>query len=270
MAQSYALITGATSGMGYEFARQLAAKHHNIIVVSNQRDRNEEVAAELSAEYGVEAMPLYADLSQVGSAEAIYNHCQSNNVEVDILISNAGMLHFAYLDATSCSTIERFNTLHCTVPMMLCRLFGADMSKRRNGYILIVSSITAWTPYPTMSLYGSTKASLKSFAQSLWYEYHQLGVGVTCIYPGAVDTPLYDLNQKQRKILHRVGLMMHADTVVRRALRRMFNKRRTYIPGFITKIIVLLCKILPAHAILLVMKIPAARRVLDDRKQPQN
>ncbi|MBR2961671.1 MAG: SDR family NAD(P)-dependent oxidoreductase [Alistipes sp.] len=269
MAQSYALITGATSGMGYEFARQLASAHHNIVVVSNQRERNIEVANELTERYGIETLPLYADLTDSGSAEQIYDCCRSHNIEVDILISNAGMLHFAYLNATSCDDIERFVTLHCTVPMKLCRLFAADMVARRRGYIVIMSSMTAWIPYPTMSLYGSTKACLKSFAQSLWYECHQAGVGVTCVFPGAVDTPLYDLSPKRRKVLHRFGLMMRAETVVRRTLRRVFRKRRIYIPGWFTKVAVFFCKIMPAHALLPIMQIPAIRRILDSKQQQQ-
>ncbi len=267
MAQNYALITGATSGMGYEFARQLASAHHNVVIISNQRERNIEVANELAERYGIETLPLYADLTDSGSAQQIYDYCRSQNIEVDMLISNAGMLHFAYLNATSCEEIERYVTLHCTVPMMLCRLFVADMVARRRGNIIIMSSMTAWIPYPTMSLYGSTKACLKSFAQSLWYECHRAGVGVTCVFPGAVDTPLYDLSPKRRKMLHRFGLMMSAETVVRRTLRRALRKRRTYIPGLFTKIIVLLCKLMPAHALLPIMQIPAVRRILDAKQQ---
>ena len=92
-----ALITGASTGIGRRYAEQLAAKGHNILIISNQRELNEEVAAAIEAQYGVRTLPLYADLAQVNSAEQIYDFCQREGLEVDILISNAGILQFGQM-----------------------------------------------------------------------------------------------------------------------------------------------------------------------------
>ena len=261
----YALVTGASSGIGLEYARQLAGAGHNILVVSNRREMNDAVATGIRDRYGVEAVPVYADLSDPDSAEELYCFCRDMGAEVDILVSNAGLLHFARLSSTDSVAIDRIIALHCTTPVKLCRLFSADMCRRGEGHILIMSSATVWMPYPTMSLYGSTKAFLKNFAQSLWYELRGSGVSVTTVLPGAVDTPLYELDERTRRILRGFGVMMSARKLAETGLRAMFRRRRTCIPGVFTKIVVLLCRMLPARALLPVLRLPFVRRLLESR-----
>lgn len=258
----YALITGASSGIGLEYARQLASTGHNVIIVSNCDDDNRRVAAEIATEYSVSALPLYADLSQDGAAESIHDWVTGQGLTVDILINNAGMLLFSTLEHTDPAKLNRIIALHCTTPTQLCRLFGCDMKNRRSGHILIMSSITAWTPYPTISHYGATKAYLRSFGQSLWYELRDYGVSVTTVFPSAVDTPLYSLEAKTRRILTRTGLMMSAPKLARLGLKAMFRRRRRCIPGFATKLEYLICSLLPAHALLPLLHIPPVKRLL--------
>lgn len=258
----FALITGSSSGIGEQYAHQLAQKGYNIIVVSNRQDENCRVAKSLAKSYGVTAYPLYADLSKADAAETLYAATKAIG-EVEILVSNAGVLHFGKFENTTEQYIDFITALHYTTPMKLCRLFAADMAQRGGGKILIVSSMTAWTPFPTMSLYGSTKAALKSFAQSLWYEMRDRGVSVTTVFPGAVDTPLYNLDKNKRALFRSLGIMMSPEKLARKALRAMFAGRRVCIPGLFTKFAVAVCYILPAHALLPVVKIPAIRRILD-------
>ena len=114
-----------------------------------------------------------------------------------------------------------------------------------------------------MSLYGSTKVALKSFAQSLWYEMRRDGVSVTTVYPGAVDTPLYNLEEKHRKWLRAVGFMMRPEKMARAGIRALERGRRAVVPGLFTKVAVAACWLLPAHGLLPVLKIPAIKRVLE-------
>ena len=258
----FTLITGASSGIGLCYAEQFAAKGENIIVVSNQRERNEEVAADIKQRFGVEAVALYADLSQADSAEQIYEWCKEQGYEVSTLVSNAGILQFGMFLHTKPSMAEFITNLHCVTPSKLCRLFGADMCSRGEGRILIMSSMTAWTPYITVSYYAATKAYLKSFAQSLWYEFRPHGVTVTTVYPGAVDTPLYSLEEKHRKWLRAIGFMMRPERMAKAGIRALERGRREVIPGLFTKVAVFACWLLPAHAILPILKIPAVKRLL--------
>ena len=259
----FTLITGASSGIGLCYAEQFAAKGDNVIIVSNQRERNEEVAAEIKQRYGVEALALYADLSKADSAEQIYEWCKEREIEVTTLVSNAGILQFGMFLNTKPSMAEFITNLHCVTPSKLCRLFGEDMCSRGEGRILIMSSMTAWTPFITVSYYAATKAYLKSFAQSLWYEFRPYGVTVTTVYPGAVDTPLYNLDEKQRKWLRRFGVMMSAENLAKAGIRALERGRRTATPGLFTKVAVGACRLLPAHGLLPVLKIPVIKRILE-------
>lgn len=258
-----ALITGASSGMGEEYARQLASKGYNIVVVSNDDEGNHRVANDLSHQYNVWVEPIYADLTEPESAECIYQKVVSRGLEVEIFISNAGMLLFSQLERTPSARISQIIALHCTAPTLLCRLFAKDMRQRGRGRILIVSSITAWTPYPTISHYAATKAYLKSLGESLWYELRDVGVSVTTVFPSAVDTPFYSLDEKMRRRLLRCGVMMSAQSVVRKALRAMFRSRRRCLPGLVTKLEAAICAIMPSWMLLPVLKLPAVRRILD-------
>ena len=260
---NFTLITGASSGIGLSYAEQFAAKGNNIIVVSNQRERNEEVATDIKQRFGVEAVALYSDLSQADAAEQIYAWCKDCNYEVDTLVSNAGILQFGMFLNTKPTMADFITNLHCVTPSKLCRLFGEDMRERGGGRILIMSSMTAWTPYITVSYYAATKAYLKSFAQSLWYEFRPHNITVTTVYPGAVDTPLYNLADKQRKLLRAFGVMMSAERLAKAGIRALERRRRSTIPGLFTKIAVGACWLLPAHALLPVLKIPAIKRILE-------
>lgn len=259
----YTLITGASSGIGLAYAEQLAAKGENIVIVSNQRERNEEVAADLVQKFGIEAIALYADLSQADAAEHIYEWCKERDIEVSTLISNAGILQFGMFLHTKPSMAEFINNLHCITPSKLCRLFGEDMCNRGEGRILIMSSMSAWIPFPTISYYAATKVYLKSFAQSLWYEFRPYGVAVTTVYPGAVDTPLYTLEERHRKWLRAFGVMMSAEKLAKAGIRAMERGCRTATPGLFTKIVVAVCSILPAHALLPILKIPTVKRIIE-------
>ena len=249
--------------MGELFAHELAKAGYDLLIVSNREADNRRVAEQIASRYGVEAIPIYSDLTADDAAERLYAEVQSWGFEVEVLISNAGMLLFSQMCRTKIEALDRIIALHCTTPTKLCRLFAEQMAQRGKGYILLVSSITAWTPFPTISHYASTKAYLKSLGEALWYEYRERGVGVTTLLPSAVDTPLYNLSEEMRRRLRLFGVMMSAESVVKKALRAMFRRQARCLPGLLTKIEALLCALMPRWALLPILKIPAIRRILD-------
>ena len=220
----YAVVTGASSGMGLEFAWQLAERKYGIVIVSNQLEENRRVAEMLRRQNHVDVRVIDMDLTLPKAAEDIYQQVTSWELEVEVLVSNAGMLLFSTLERTSLERLDRIIALHCTTPVKLIRLFGEDMLKRRKGYVLITSSSTAWMPYPTISHYAATKAFLKSFSRSIWYEFRRYGVGVTVLFPGAVDTPLYQLDDRKRKWFRWLGMMQTPRQTVSTALKALFRK----------------------------------------------
>lgn len=260
---SYALITGASSGIGHHYAMELAQRGYNIIAVSNQREELRETVASLRSTYGVEAHDIYCDLSRESAAEEIFKAVEDHGFEVDILVCNAGMLLFSTLTRTEPERLSKIVTLHCTTTTLLCRYFAERMKERGKGRILIMSSSTAWLPYPTISHYSATKSYLKSLGSALWYELHRHGISVTVVFPGAVDTPLYNLSDKLRRRFVAMGVMMRPERIARQALRAMFMGRRRCTPGLFTKFVVAICSIIPARLFDLVLLIPPVRRLLE-------
>lgn len=259
----FALVTGGSSGIGEQYVRQLAAEGHNVVVVSNRDDENRRVAEAVRAEFGVEVVPLCVDLTEPTAAEQLFAFCEEHAVEVDMLVNNAGMLIFNQLERTDAARLDAIIALHCTTPTKLCRLFAPAMRARGEGHIILMSSITAWTPFPTISHYAATKAYLRSFGQSLWYELRGTGVTVTTVFPSAVDTPFYSLSDRVRRWLRRLGVMQTADEVARKALRAARRGRRRCLPSLLTKIEAGICAILPSWALLPILRIPAIKRILE-------
>lgn len=260
---SYALITGASSGMGLCYAKELARMGYNIIAVSNQPAELEAAVASLRTEYAIEAHAIYADLAERSAAKMLFDRCQSEGWEVEILISNAGMLLFSTLTNTVPERLATIIDLHCTTTTLLCRYFGEAMKQRGKGRILIMSSSTAWLPYPTISHYSATKAYLKNFAFALWYELHRYGVSVTAVFPGAVNTPFYKLSDKMRSRLSSLGVLMRPEAVAKRGIRAMMRGKRRLTPGLFTRLVVTICAILPARVLDIIIRIKPIRELLE-------
>ena len=260
--RKYALVTGASSGIGLQYARQLAARGYCPVLVSNRQEENERAAAGIAADYPVEVHSLCMDLSAADAARKLFEWTEEHGIEIAVLVCNAGLLLWGSLTDAAPERLQRIIALHCTTPTLLCRLYGDRMRTRGRGAILLMSSSTAWMPYPTIAAYAATKSYLRSFARSLHDELSLYGVTVTAVYPGAVDTPLYDLDEKRRKMLLRCGVMSTPESVARKGLRALFRGRRQCIPGFFTKVCVAACRLRPAAAMGAIIRIPAVRRLL--------
>ena len=240
-----ALVTGATSGMGLEYCRQLAQRGHHLVMVSNQQSLLDTLPAQLSQQYGIKATGRYQDLSAPDAARQLYDWCCQQGLQIDILINNAGMFFFHELTPDYADRSEAMLALHVLTPTRLCFLFGDEMKRRHQGYILNVSSLTAQIPAPGITLYAATKAYLKSYSKSLYFEMRPYGVGVTTVLPAAVATPLYNLNPKTQSFLTRLGIIRTPQWLVRRALRGMFRHRHYIKPGIMNYLVPILIKLLP-------------------------
>lgn len=259
--RKYALVTGASSGIGREYAAQLAAKGYDLVMAGNRDEENRAAAREIAARYGVRTLPLCMDLSEPDAAVKLHAETSARGIEIGVLVCNAGVLLFGPLAAAPPERIDRIVTLHCTTPTLLCRLYGEEMRRRGEGYILVMSSATAWMPYPTIAAYAATKSFLRTFARSLNFEFRKYGVRVTGVFPGAVDTPLYDLDAACRRRLLRWGVMSAPQGVAQHGLRALFRGRSSCIPGVFTKICVCVCRLVPAWLMRCVLRIPAVARL---------
>lgn len=266
-----ALVTGASSGIGLQYATALARDYHtDLLLVSNQEQEQIEVAKQLAATYGVKTTPLYADLSKQDAAEQLHQYCVDNNLTVDILINNAGVFFFNPLTETSMRRIELMLNLHVVTVAKLTRLFADDMIKRelteeekqehvlgkprRKGYILNMSSMSAWMAYPGIQTYNATKAFIYNFSKSVWYELHPQGVNITVMTPGAVDTALFGLTPNLRKLAVNLTVSIPPEKLVKRALKRMFQGKKADMPGVLNHLATPLLKHTPDWLVRLTYK----------------
>ena len=240
-----ALVTGASSGIGLEFSRQLAQKGYALAMVSNREQELAEAAERVRAEFGVPVEALCIDLTKQGAAEEVLAWCP----EPEVLVNNAGMFFMEYLTPESLGKVRTMMTLHMDVVTELCILAGALMKEKGHGHILNMSSMTARIPSPGIAIYSSTKAYLKTFGKSLSYELRPFGVSVTTVCPAAVDTGLYPLGDRLRRFLRRIGIIRTPEWLVHRSLKAMFRGRRTFSPGLTNFLLPPLIAILPARLI---------------------
>ena len=250
-----ALVTGASSGMGVHYATQLASYGYNIVLVSNQDIQLKEVAESIKEQYnGIEVTSICKDLSGSGAAQELFDFCNERGIEVEVLVNNAGI--FFFNDIIDCS-IERIATivnLHVYTVTMLCRLFGEKMRERRRGYILNMSSMSAWMAMPGIQSYNATKAFIYNFSKSLWYELKPKGVNITVMTPGAVDTALFGLAPNLRRLAVNLTVSIPPEKLVKRALRKMFRGKKADMPGVINHLATPLLKHTPDWLVFLVMK----------------
>jgi len=214
-----ALITGGSSGIGLEFARQLAGRGYDLLLVSNREAELDEAQTALGSAFPVRVRTLAMDLAGARAADGLYDWCQAEGILPDVLINNAGMFFFKELQAGDLDRVQAMLDLHVTTVVRLCLLFGQAMKQRGRGRILIVSSMAARLPVPGITVYSATKSFLRSFGRSLSYELKPYGVGVTTVCPAAVATPLYRLDAKWLRLGVRLGII-HTPEEVLEAMKK--------------------------------------------------
>lgn len=233
--------------MGLEFARQLAARGYDLLLVSNQEQALADAARELSRTVSVRVR--FQDLARPEAADELFAWCRSEGLIPDVLVNNAGMFFFKELQAEDLPRVQAMIDLHVTTVTRLCLLFGQAMKSRGSGYILNMSSMAARLPVPGITVYSATKAYLRSFGRSLSYELRPYGVGVTTVCPAAIATPLYRLDERKMRLGVRLGVIRTPKWLVRRALRALFRRRRVISPAFMNVYLPALIALLPGPVV---------------------
>lgn len=183
-----ALVTGASGGLGLEFAKLLAKDGNDLLLVARNGHRLEEIKNELEQAHGVKVYFLACDLTQDDGANKVYDYAKENNLQIDVLINNAGFGDFGnYLDSVWEKQRDMVN-LNVLALMRLTYLFVPAMKERGNGKILNVASIASFQPGPLMSVYYASKAFVLSFSEALAVELKKTGVTVTALCPGPIRT----------------------------------------------------------------------------------
>ena len=246
--ETYALVTGAASGMGRVYAEKLAAKGYNLVIVDINAKGLEETAAMVRAEIAsaegisdelknsFKVLPVVQDLSVMEAADLIWEKTEAEGCVVEVLVNNAGVMYCQGIAETSERMLKLIMMVHMNTPLLLCRKYVNVMKDRGCGYILNISSLAAWMSWPGIGMYGNTKRFVRDYSRELRIECQKTGVSITNAYFGAVDTPLIPLKDSLRKLARGLMVMITPEKAVERALRATFKRRRGTMPGFLNKL----------------------------------
>lgn len=189
--KEYTLITGASSGIGKEMSRQLAAKGINLILVARSEDKLQNLQQKLQEQYKTDIKYLLYDLSEPNAAQDIYNHVKNVGYKITGLINNAGFGDYGNFVEMSLKKDEEMIAVNITALVGLTKLFGADMVKTGKGKIMNIASLLSFLPFPYYSVYSATKSFVLAFTETVAAELQGTGVNITALCPGTVETPFH-------------------------------------------------------------------------------
>lgn len=247
---SYALITGASSGIGLELANVMAENGHNLILVARREDVLEELKNRLEEEYRVKVVVCAMDLSAPGQAQALYDFCRQHGYTVDFLINNAGYGDYAKFDASRLDVYRNMLQLNVMALTELTALFVSDMKQRFMGKILNVGSIAAFQPGPGFAVYAASKAYVMQFTEALNYELRGTGVTATVLNPGVTETGfIRRAGMAESSVAKRP--QMDARAVALAGYKAMMAGKLNAIPGWKNQLLTLGSRTMPSREILL-------------------
>ena len=243
---NYALITGVSSGIGYELALLFAKNGHNLILVARQKNKLQQLADELKKNYKIETLIFSIDLSFTNGAEEIFGQVQEKSIHINYLVNNAGFYVKGPFSKTSWEEEQKLIQLQCLNHTQLTKLFLPDMLKRGKGGILNVGSTGSFVPGPYNAVYCATKSFVLSFSEALAEEVSGSGVTVTALCPGGTNTAFQDFSKKRKSIFFPT---MEASRVAKIGYNGLMKGKRVIIPGLSYKIQIFLMRFLPRNLV---------------------
>jgi uncharacterized protein len=203
--KSVTVVTGASAGLGAEFARQLAKQGHNLVLTARRYDKLDELAKNLRSKYGIKTLVVACDLSEPGTCAPLLQRISEENLTVDTLINNAGFgLKGEFIDLDLSQQLDMI-ALNCMAMTDLCHTFLPGMIARKSGQILNVASTAAFQAGPLMAVYYATKAYVLSFSEALHEEVRHHGTKVSCLCPGPTNTEFFEVADMTKTALFKMA-----------------------------------------------------------------
>jgi short-subunit dehydrogenase len=245
MSRTLALITGASAGLGEQFAHLFARDGHDVALVARRADRLETLANHLRQAYPIAAHAVSADLADPAAPQRLYDELAGRGLQVEFLVNNAGFgSNGPFLDLDLAREAEMVE-VNCTALLKLTHLFARPMRERRSGRILNVASTAGFQPGPFMATYYATKAFVVSFSEALAHELRGSGVSVTCHCPGATHTEFASRAGVDAARLFRRPSVAHAPEVARHAYQAMMKGKVIAVHGVLNRIAVQSVRLAP-------------------------
>jgi short-subunit dehydrogenase len=228
---STCLVTGASSGIGVEIARQLAARGHGVTLTARRKDRLEELAAELRERHGVRADTVACDLSSAAARKRMVKTVADRGLDVEVLVNNAGFGsagRFQDLDGDAELRMVRTNV---EAVVDLCTVYVPRMVERGRGALLNVASVAAYQPVPRQATYAATKAFVLSFTEGLHVDLKGTGVTASALCPGPTKTEFGDAAGIPDELFEIPGVVYSAEQMAVAGVEAMERGRRSVVPG---------------------------------------
>ena len=243
---NYALITGASKGIGKHIAIELAKRKINVLLVARSANELQETSRQIKDEFGVQADFFVCDLSAEDTALKIVNWCKEKAYSIQILVNNAGYGYAGNFEKYTASAYSEMMQVNMNAVVNLCHAFLPLLRLQAQSYILNIASAAAYQATPGLAVYGASKAFVLSFSRALHTELLHTNISVSCVCPGGTDTDFAtraQVGKKGLKLAEKVN--MTPQDVARISVNKMFRKRPEIITGNITKLGVFLAWLLP-------------------------
>ncbi|MGV3766148.1 MAG: SDR family NAD(P)-dependent oxidoreductase [Chitinophagaceae bacterium] len=251
--KAYILITGASSGIGYEMAQQLAALKYDLILTARSEDKLREMQQELSSKHGIDVHYITKDLGKTEQAVQLYNAIKSANYQVSHLVNNAGFGNYGSFVETSLEEELSMIDLNISSLVVLTKLFARDMVARKSGRIMNVSSLLAFLPFPYYSVYSATKSFVLAFSETLAAEMEGSGVVVTTLAPGITETAFVSPEMRETNFM-KSNKPTPVKTVAVAGVELLLHGKGKKIVGFQNRFNSILAKIMPGSVMMKVKK----------------
>ena len=242
-----AVITGASSGIGAAFARELASRGTSLIIAARRTENLDRLAAELSQKYNVHVEVLTLDLTHPEAAQILLDACTRTDQPIDLIINNAGV--GPYRNFLNTALKEHISTLQLNLVSLtaITHLFARHMlGQGSQGFILNVASVASYQSMPKFAVYCSSKSYVRIFSEIFAHEMRKTNVSVSCLCPGGTATDFLDSNNQK---ITGAGshFLMSAEAVARIGIDGVLKRKRVIIPGMVNKMICLISKMLPSR-----------------------
>lgn len=251
--KNYALITGATEGIGYELAKLFARDGYNLVIVARHEDELKNRAAEFS-KHNIDVIAIAKDLFKREEAFALCAEVESRNISIDVLVNNAGQGVYGLFKDTEVQRELEIIDLNIASTVILTKHFTKQMIARNYGKILNLASIASKTPGPWQSVYHGTKAFVYSFSEAIRHELKDNNITVTALLPGATDTDFFNKADMQRStIVQDKSSLAHPADVAKDGYEALMSGKDKIISGFKNKAMIGMSNILPDTAVAAMM-----------------
>lgn len=231
---AFALITGASGGIGLALARELAKRKIDLLLVARSEENLSKAKKEIVSQFGVRVEYFSADLSNAQGVSSVLDWISKNNLQINILVNNAGYGIWGKVEDTNWTDLSNMMHLNMTSIVELCKSLLPELRKHSQSYILNVASTAAYQAVPTLATYAATKSFVLLFTRGLRKELQKTNVSVTCLSPGATSTSFVDragMNEALKKKAEKFS--MKSEEVAEIAINGMLSKKAEIVPGFI-------------------------------------